>query len=224
MGKMKRGLLLSLEGIDFTWKTPFTQWLKRDFSDVREIIITRDPPYMLSPWDLFRNFFERNEGVSHLSEAVMLLAARIDNNERVIIPALYKGALVIADRYIDSWFAYQAMRLADYFAQNSENAQRFLLELHRIFVDNKFLVQPDLTILISDDPEETIKRRNDGKEISKYDVLEIQQLVHAQYQLLTGMFPERIIPIDVRGKNIDEAYIVIQDYIKKWLEVVQLGD
>jgi hypothetical protein len=47
-GKLTSGLFLSLEGIDFTWKTPFVEWLKRDFSDNREVVITRDPP-LFSP-------------------------------------------------------------------------------------------------------------------------------------------------------------------------------
>jgi len=212
------GLFLSLEGIDFTWKTPFAEWLKRDFSDNREVVVTRDPPYFLPPWNELKVFFERNEQVSYLAEALLLLAARIDNNERVILPALSRGALVIADRYFDSWFAYQAVRLARYFTGSQEKAQEFLFNLNRIIIENNFLVQPNLTILITDDPQRTIERKNEGKETSKYDVLEIQRLVDVRYQRLAEMFPERIVSVDVRDKNIDEAYAIIKILVGKWLE------
>jgi len=212
------GFFLSLEGIDFTWKTPFAEWLKRDFSDNREVVITRDLPYLLSPWNEFKDFFERGEQVSHLAEALLLLTARVDNNERVILPALSRGALVIADRYFDSWFAYQAVRLARYFAGSQEKAQEFLFNLNRVVTENNFLTQPNLTILITDDPQETIKRKSGEKMVSKYDVLEIQRLVDIRYQKLVEMFPERIVSVDVRGKNIDEAYAVIKVLVGKWLE------
>jgi len=212
------GFFLSLEGIDFTWKTPFTEWLKRDFSENREVVITRDPPYLLPPWNEFKGFFERGEQVSHLAEALLLLTARVDNNERVILPALSRGALVIADRYFDSWFAYQTVRLARYFTGSQEKAQEFLFNLNRVTTENGFLAQPNLTILITDDPQETIKRKSEEKTVSKYDVLEIQRLVDIRYQKLAEMFPERIVSVDVRGKNIDEAYAIIKVLVGKWLE------
>jgi len=217
-GKLTSGLFLSLEGIDFTWKTPFVEWLKRNFSDKREVVITRDPPYFLPPWNEFKTFFERNEQVSHLAEALLLLTARVDNNERVILPALSRGALVIADRYFDSWFAYQTVRLARYFAGSQEKVQEFLFNLNRIVTENGFLAQPNLTILITDDPQETIKRKSGEKEVSKYDILEIQQLVDIRYKRLAEMFPERIVSVNVRGKNIDEAYAIIKILVEKWLE------
>lgn len=215
---LKRGLLLSLEGIDFTWKTPFTEWLQRDCSQKTKIVITRDPPYKLSPWDSLKEFFEKGENMSYLSEAMMLLSARIDNCDRWIIPAISKRKLVIADRYIDSWFAYQSIRLANYFHKNSKEALEFLLEINQKMVQKGFIVMPNLTILISDDPKITIQRKGTEKVKSKYDKLPIQQLVHEQYQILSRMFPERILVVDVNGKNIYEAYEIIKTIVLVWFE------
>ena len=83
------GNFISLEGIDFTWKTPFSQWLKRDLTaQGMKVILTRDPPYYISPWNQFREFFESGENLALMSEAFLLLTARLDNFERVILPAL----------------------------------------------------------------------------------------------------------------------------------------
>jgi dTMP kinase len=114
---------LSLEGIDFTWKTPFAEWLKRDLSAQGwEVLLTRDPPYALSPWTQFYEFFERGDSISHVSEAFLLLTGRLDNYERVIRPALKRNAVVIADRYVDSWLAYQSFRLAPIFRRQEQRA------------------------------------------------------------------------------------------------------
>ena len=58
----------------------------------------------------------------------MLLAAQLDNSERKILGALAQNAIVIADRYIDSWFVYQSIRLAPYFDGETQ-ALEFLIHL-----------------------------------------------------------------------------------------------
>ena len=48
------GLFTTLEGIDFTSKTPIANWLKEDLEKRGlRVDLTRDPPYKLSPWDRF---------------------------------------------------------------------------------------------------------------------------------------------------------------------------
>lgn len=197
---------VSLEGIDFTWKTPIAEWLKRDLTaQGLEVVVTRDPPYYLSPWNTFQEFFERGDGITHLSECFLLLTARLDNCERCIYPELERGCVVLADRYVDSWLAYQSIRLASYFG-NAANALEFLLGVQKQLVEKGFLLLPELTILISDDPRVTIKRASTASRISKYENLPMQQKVHKQYQLLAKRFPRRIKVLDARGKDIHGAY------------------
>lgn len=186
-----------------------------------EIVITRDPPYKLAPWNRYKEFFEKGKEISYLAEAMMLLAARLDNYERLIKPALSRGALIISDRYIDSWFAYQSIRLSDYFNKNSAIALEFLLKLNQELIQKGFLIMPDLTILISDNPEITIQRKNQEKEVSKYDELDIQRCVHEQYKVLARMFPTRILLINVEHKNIHEGYKVVKAIVQSWLNALQ---
>ena len=71
------------------------------------------------------------------SEALLLNAARADHVERLIRPAMARGAWVVTDRFVDSTFAYQGsakgMRAGD------------LQVLHRIACGG---LMPDLTILL----------------------------------------------------------------------------
>lgn len=209
---------ISLEGIDFTWKTPFSKWLQRDLTaEGQEVVITRDPPYYLSPWESFHEFFERGDGITKLSEAMLLLAARIDNSEREVKNALDRAAIVVADRYADSWFAYQSIRLAGYFG-GAGKAMDFLIALHKTFSHRDLLLTPDLTVWIYDNPRATIKRAEQEAKISKYENLPMQIKVDKQYRLLWKRFPRRIKRVDVRKKDINRAYALVKKVVFNFLQ------
>ncbi|HEY4475723.1 MAG TPA: hypothetical protein VJB92_03315 [Candidatus Paceibacterota bacterium] len=200
------GNFISLEGIDFTWKTPFSQWLKRDLTaQGMKVILTRDPPYYISPWNQFREFFESGENLALMSEAFLLLTARLDNFERVILPALKSGHVIVSDRYVDSWLAYQSIRLSQYFKDHN-HAMEFLILLQDDLVSKGLLGIPSLTIWISESPEVAIKRASTAEKISKYENLPIQQKVDKQYQFLSKRYSRRIKVVDVRGLDIHAAY------------------
>jgi dTMP kinase len=209
---------ISLEGIDYTWKTPISEWLHRDLTaQGNTVLVTRDPPYYISPWDDFVETFERGDKLSRISEAFLFLTARLDNYQRAIAPALAAKQVVIADRFADSWLAYQSVRLAAYFDDDKEAVLDFLLGIQEEVVDAGLLVIPGLTIWISDDPNVTIKRAATADKISKYENLPMQIDVDKQYQDLAHRFPERIRPIDVRGLDIHAAYVKVLNLVTQYL-------
>jgi len=218
----KLGLFTTLEGIDFTGKTPIVHWLRKDLLERGfDTVLTRDPPYKLSPWDKFQEHFERDETLTHISEAFLLLTARLDNYEKFIFPKLQKGVIIIADRFLDSWFAYQSIRLAKYFG-DEQSALRFLIGLNQSLVDKGLLSFPNLTLLIDNDPALAMQRAKDVEILSKYEVMSTQVRVALQYRRLTQLFPDRIRVIDGREKKIPEVYeeareIVLEE-VKKYYE------
>ena len=154
--------------------------------------------------------------MSYISEAFLLLTARLDNYEKFILPKLQTGAVVIADRFLDSWFAYQSVRLAKYFG-DEEPALEFLMRLNQGLVDRGLLSFPNLTLLIDANPAETMQRAKDVKTLSKYEVMDTQVKVAIQYERLVQLFPERIKVVDARGREVPEVY---QDAKKIVLEEV----
>ncbi len=212
------GLFTSLEGIDFTGKTPIQTWLKEDIEkNGFRVDITRDPPYKLTPWDKFYEHFERGKGLTDISNAFLLLSSRLDNFERVIKPGLKSRSVVIADRFLDSWFAYQSVMLSKYFG-GEEFALQFLVEINNKLVDQGLLSYPDLTLFIDNDPEVTMERAKGEEVLSKYEVIDTQVKVASQYHRLVELFPDRIKVIDARGIEIPEVYQIAKKIVMSELD------
>lgn len=71
-----------------------------------EVVETREPggtPFAEDCRKMFLNHRDLSQG----TEMLLLLAARRDHVERVIYPALQRGAWVIGDRFMDSSYVYQ---------------------------------------------------------------------------------------------------------------------
>lgn len=198
------GYFVTLEGLDFTGKSTLLANLnnsltRRGFN----VAITRDPPYYLNPWNNMKEDFGLGNTISPLAEALLLLTARIDNYERFVCPKLKEGKIVISDRSVDSWFAYQTVRLAPYLG-GKDQAMFFLFEQNYVFIRRELFKFPDLTILIDDDPTVVMQRVRKERELSKYENLHTQTEVRAEYKRLCEVFPERIFTIEASGKDINE--------------------
>lgn len=204
--KESHGFFVSLEGLDFTGKSTLLSNLNDSLiKRGLKIAIARDPPYYLFPWSNIKEDFGLGNIISPLAEALLLLTARIDNYERFVLPKLNEGKIVISDRSIDSWFAYQSVRLAPYLGGKNQ-ARLFLFEQNDGLIKRDLFRYPDLTILIEDDPSVIMQRVSKGRKLSKYEVLNVQVEVRAEYQRLKEMFPERIITIEASGKGIQEVF------------------
>lgn len=87
------------------------------------------------------------EGWGARAEALLFAAARADHVEKLIRPAIARGAWVVCDRFVDSSRAYQG--------GGGGLSDSDVLDLHRIGSGS---LLPDLTILLTVPPEVTAKR------------------------------------------------------------------
>ena len=114
-----RGKLIVFEGIEGSGKTTqiqhLRQWLDRRLATVAVdyptgVIVTRQPggtnigqqirQVLLQP-------LAGNDSLTSTSELLLYAADRAHHVERILLPALETGHLVICDRYTDSTVAYQ---------------------------------------------------------------------------------------------------------------------
>ncbi|MBI4831995.1 MAG: dTMP kinase [Candidatus Lindowbacteria bacterium] len=207
---MRRGgKLISIEGVEGSGKTTqcalLADYLRKQGIDIVE---TREPggtrvgeqirQVLLSP---------SNSSLSPASELLLFLAARAQQVEEIIAPALKIGKWVVCDRFSDATLAYQGHgRGIDLDA---------ISKLNEIATGG---LKPDLTILLDLDVETGISRAvthkkefkesRDGDRIEKQD-REFHRRVREGYLRLAQKEPARIMVIPVTGSIQDVHQTVV---------------
>ena len=106
---MSRGLFITLEGGEGAGKSTQARRLAARIGDFgREVVVTREPGGSAGGEAIRALLVEgAAERWSATTETLLMYAARRDHIERVIGPALERGAVVVCDRFADSTRAYQ---------------------------------------------------------------------------------------------------------------------
>lgn len=212
------GFHISIEGIDNTGKSTICNKLKTVLSaEGMKVCVVTDPP-SISPWVDLSLLFKKEEKITKFSEAMLLLSSRLDTYEKYIKPFLKEGGIVISDRYVDSWFAYQSNRLQLYFG-SVDKALSFLLDLNECLCKHNILHMPNMTILLNADPSITMKRLNSQKRITKYNDAETQYNVRKIYLKLVKLYDLRYHLINTNNKDIDEVFNEVLCIIKNVFKV-----
>ena len=149
----KKGFFITFEGIDGSGKSTQIQKLAKFLEDNGfDIIITREPGGSVGGEEI-RNLLLQGEVDRWSAETEILLftAARRDHLERIILPALQDGKIVICDRFTDSTRMYQGMRGPK------------LRDLVDNLTEEVINCDPDLTIIIDIDPEISLRRAKSRK-------------------------------------------------------------
>jgi dTMP kinase len=206
---VKRGLFITLEGIDGCGKTTQSQRLARSLEDRGlEVVLTRQPGGT-RVGERVREILLANTSVGLVPLAEMLLYAadRAQHVNELIKPSLEAGRIVISDRYIDSTVAFQGYGRG--------------LDLEMINKLNHLAtsgLNPDLTILLSVTPE-AARARFDSRH-SKDDThkgmtrfeeesMDFHERVRAGYESLAKTHPQRICVVDASGTREETQEKVI---------------
>lgn len=137
-------MFIAIEGLDGSGGTTqlarlLDAWARREPG--RETIRTCEP----SPGPVGRLIRQALSGANELQETVLpyLFAAdRRDHLDRVVLPAVARGAVVVSDRYALSSLAYQSLAAG----------------LERVAALNADFPAPDLTVMIDLSPEDCLAR------------------------------------------------------------------
>ena len=136
------GLFITFEGIDGSGKSTQVKHLAKRLSDAgRDVVLTREPGGSKGAEEIRSLVLEGvPERWSAETEILLFTAARRDHMEKLILPALKEGKIVICDRFADSTRMYQGLSRGD------------LRKTVDYLTDLMITRQPDLTILIDLDP------------------------------------------------------------------------
>ncbi|HBK54616.1 MAG TPA: dTMP kinase [Syntrophomonas wolfei] len=195
-----KGLFISLEGIDGCGKTSVKQGLLQYFSEFPVLSIREPGGTLIS--EKIREILlnEENREITARTEAFLYAAARSQLVEELILPALLRGKIVLADRYLDSTIAYQG------YGRGLDLG--FLTTLNQLGTSG---LKPRLTLLLDIDPAEAQRRKKkDIPDRLEKEGIEFQSRVREGYLKIAREEPERIKLLDA-GKDFKE---VLQEAIK----------
>ncbi|EGY00605.1 Thymidylate kinase [Nitrospirillum viridazoti Y2] len=136
---MATGRFITLEGGEGAGKSTQIRLLAQGLTDRGvEVVTTREPGGGSDGAAAIRGLLVAGDTPwQRLTEALLHNAARHENVEALVRPALARGAWVLCDRYVDSTVAYQG------YAMGVDRG--ILSELHRLSTGN---LMPDLTLVL----------------------------------------------------------------------------
>ncbi len=141
------GFFITIEGIDGAGKTTQISMLKAALElQGRQVCVTREPGGD-ELGETVRKLLLSGTATNR-AELLLFMAARSQNTERVILPALKAGAIVLCDRYIDSSTAYQGA---------GRGLDTPTIEMLNSFATGALL--PDITLLLDIEPAVGLMRQ-----------------------------------------------------------------
>jgi dTMP kinase len=103
---MKRGLFLTLEGVDGAGKSTHVQWIVDRLADLGQPVLCTREPGGTAIGEQLRTLL-LHEAMTLECETLLMFAARAEHVRTVVEPALAAGTWVVCDRFTDASFAYQ---------------------------------------------------------------------------------------------------------------------
>ena len=148
-------------------------------------------------------------------EALLFAAARSDNVEQIIKPALSSGTTVLCDRFMDSSRVYQGV--------SGGVDTDFLLSMERAVTEG---ARPDLTLIFDLAPELGLKRAaevwaENGPDRYESEELAEQEKRREGFLDIAKLEPDRCVVIDASAelkavsKAVDQA---VDEYLRRAVE------
>ena len=184
-----KGYFISFEGIDGSGKSTQIQRLADFLGRLRfDIVVTREPGGSVGGEEIRKLLLQGDvDRWSAETEILLFTAARRDHLERIILPAMKNGQIVICDRLTASTRMYQGMR--------GPKLKKFVDMLDKEVIGH----DPDLTILIDIDPEIGLRRAKSRETVEERFEdfgLELQKKMRKGFLDLSKQFSSRISVID----------------------------
>ena len=184
-----KGYFISFEGVDGSGKSTQIQRLADFLGRLRfDIVVTREPGGSVGGEEIRKLLLQGDvDRWSAETEILLFTAARRDHLERIILPAMKNGQIVICDRFTDSTRMYQGMR--------GPKLKKLVDMLDKEVIGH----DPDLTILIDIDPEIGLRRAKSRETVEERFEdfgLELQKKMRKGFLDLSKQFSNRISVID----------------------------
>ncbi len=211
-GLLHNGRFITFEGGEGAGKSTQIRRLASALrGHAREIVVTREPGGTPLAEKL-RGFILAGKArdFGPFGEALLFSAALIDHIDRIIRPALARGAFVLCDRFADSTRAYQG-------ARGGMDAG-MLLAMERVTLAG---LRPDLTFILDIAPETGMARAHARRGAAGADRFEAEGLafhaeLRAKFLDIAREEPERCRVIDASRPEAEVARAILAACLEKW--------
>ena len=208
-----KGLFITFEGGEGVGKTTQINLLKSYLLNINyKVVCSREPGGTIEGEQVRKLLVSGSSKTwDPMSEALMFNASRRQHINKIILPSLDKGNIVLCDRFIDSTIVYQG------YAGSIE--QSILKKKNKKFCYNLY---PDLTFFLDLDASLGLKRtrkRSDYKEENRFENfgLDYHNKISKGFNNLAKNNKERIITIDA-SESIEQISKNIINFINLKLE------
>lgn len=207
---MTQGFFISFEGGEGAGKsTQIRRLAERLQAAGHDVVVTREPggsPGAEAIRELLVN--GAADRWSPVTETLLMYAARRDHVERVIRPALARGAIVLCDRFADSTRAYQGA--------GGDAPASLIASLEDHVLGGTV---PDLTLILDLPSEVGLQRAEARGGAARFESkgLAFHERLRAGYLEIARREPERCVVIEANA-HIDAVTAAITDAVDQRLE------
>jgi dTMP kinase len=205
-GRTGQALFITFEGPDGSGKSTQARMLaERLRAQGHDVLESVEPGGTLIGQQIRRILLDpANKELTATAELLLMFAARAQNVEQWILPALHRGTIVVSDRFTDSSLAYQG--------SGRGLGWDKVLEVDRIACHG---LKPDLTICVDIDTETGLARAlgRGGSDTRLEDqAIEFHRKAREAYHELSRREPRRFRLIDGRGTREAVAEKVLHEF------------
>lgn len=197
INKPYEGLFITIEGGEGSGKSTLADRLAKELEKKGYPVMKTREPGGPSLSEHIRNLLlnpKEECTISPMSELLLFLAARAQQLDERIKPALHEGKIVICERYNDSTIVYQGC--------GRGLGMQYVEKICRLVCDD-----PDFTLFLDLNPQEGLKRiQAQGKDIDRLEgeAIQFHQDVRQGYLHLADEYPQRIAVLDAT-LSVDEV-------------------
>lgn len=199
---MKKGILISFDGIDSSGKETQAEELARRLRNSGHIVHTfQTPDYTTKSGQELKRLL-RNEGSiwekRSWQDKMKLFAANRVEHRNEVLAALSRGELVVYDRYVPSSLAFITVEALLYDTSTKREKIQATVTRHE-YTEND-MPREDISVVLEVPPKiaETMleQRKHERKESSAYtDHLAVQQKLYNEYKTLCAKNPQHYLRI-----------------------------
>lgn len=199
------GFLFSFCGLDGCGKTTIINRLQADLGKKASIFLTKQPTNAVRNSEIFRTYMDCPNHDTYDYRSLSLLAAsdRLQHTNKIILPEMEKGSIVISDRYFYSCLA-------------NLRARGFYKDIW-IYDIAKSLVKPDISFFLDVPVDIAVSRvRSRPEEKDRYIDMVLQEKLRKEYKEICLSNGGVFISTET---SLDETYAQVLQKVEKVMEV-----